>query len=123
MSERTYTVPDMSCGHCEQAVSSELREVAGVDAVDVDLDTKLVTAVESAGYGARRVAASNARGHDGADAGHHHRDEPLRVLTRRLTLAVVLTIPLALLAMAPPLRFAGWEWVALVLSTPVVFYS
>jgi len=63
MSERTYTVPDMSCGHCEQAVSSELREVAGVDAVDVDLDTKLVTvrghnlddaamraAIEEAGY-------------------------------------------------------------------------
>ncbi len=43
MSEITYTVPDMSCGHCEQAVSSELRDVAGVDAVDVDLDAKLVT--------------------------------------------------------------------------------
>ncbi len=43
MSEITYTVPDMSCGHCKQAVSAELREVAGVDAVDVDLDTKLVT--------------------------------------------------------------------------------
>src|SRR5262249_43526298 len=28
-----------------------------------------------------------------------------------------------LLAMVPPLQFAGWEWVALVLSTPVVFYA
>ena len=46
-----------------------------------------------------------------------------RVLTRRLTLAVVLTIPVALLAMVPPLQFAGWEWVALALSTPVVFYG
>ena len=43
MSEITYAVPDMSCGHCKQAVSSELGEVAGVDSVDVDLDTKLVT--------------------------------------------------------------------------------
>ena len=43
MSEITYTVPDMSCGHCKQSVSSELGEVAGVDSVDVDLDTKLVT--------------------------------------------------------------------------------
>ncbi len=43
MSEITYTVPGMSCSHCKQAVSSELREVAGVDAVYVDLDTKLVT--------------------------------------------------------------------------------
>ena len=32
-------------------------------------------------------------------------------------------MPVALLAMVPPLQFAGWEWVALALSTPVVFYS
>lgn len=43
MSEITYTVPAMSCAHCKQAVSSELAEVAGVDAVEVNLDTKLVT--------------------------------------------------------------------------------
>jgi copper chaperone CopZ len=53
----------MSCGHCKQAVSSELGDVAGVDSVDVDLETKLVTvrghdlddaalraAIEEAGY-------------------------------------------------------------------------
>lgn len=63
MTEITYTVPDMSCGHCKQAVSSELAGVAGVETVDVDLDTKLVTvrghdlddaalrgAIEEAGY-------------------------------------------------------------------------
>ena len=33
----------MSCAHCEHAVSSELREVPGVESVDVDLDAKLVT--------------------------------------------------------------------------------
>lgn len=36
-------VPGMSCDHCKHAVSSELGEVAGVDSVDVDLDTKQVT--------------------------------------------------------------------------------
>jgi copper chaperone len=63
MTEITYTVPEMSCGHCKQAVSSELAEIAGVDSVDVDLDSKLVTvrghdlddaelraAIEEAGY-------------------------------------------------------------------------
>ena len=35
----------------------------------------------------------------------------------------LLTVPLALLAMIPPLRFPGWEWVALALATPVVFWS
>jgi copper chaperone len=43
MTEITYAVPDMSCGHCKKALSSELQEVAGVETVDVDLDTKLVT--------------------------------------------------------------------------------
>ena len=55
--------------------------------------------------------------------GHHHEDEPLAVLTRRLLVAVALTIPVALLAMVPPLQFSGWEWVAFALSTPVVFYA
>jgi copper chaperone len=63
MTEITYTVPAMSCGHCKQAVSAELAAVASVDTVDVDLDTKLVTvrghdlddsalraAIEEAGY-------------------------------------------------------------------------
>ncbi len=43
MNELTYSVPDMSCGHCEQAVSTELQTVDGVDSVDVDLERKLVT--------------------------------------------------------------------------------
>ena len=39
----TYTVPGMSCGHCEKAVKTEVASVPGVAAVDVDLVTKLVT--------------------------------------------------------------------------------
>ena len=59
----TYTVPEMSCGHCKAAVMQEISAVAGVQSVDVDLDTKLVTvigkqlddealraAIEKAGY-------------------------------------------------------------------------
>ena len=42
MNEITYTVPGMSCGHCEAAVRGELQEVAGVESVSVDLGTKLV---------------------------------------------------------------------------------
>ena len=43
MTEITYTVPGMSCGHCEQAVGSALCEVSGVESVHVDLDAKVVT--------------------------------------------------------------------------------
>jgi copper chaperone len=65
----TYSVPGMSCGHCRAAITAEVTEVAGVDAVDVDLDTKivrisgehlddsaLVAAIDEAGYEAVRTA-------------------------------------------------------------------
>ncbi len=39
----TYRVPGMSCDHCKAAVTEELSAVAGVEAVGVDLETKLVT--------------------------------------------------------------------------------
>jgi copper chaperone len=63
MTEMTFSVRGMSCGHCKQAVSEELLAVDGVDSVDIDLDTKLVVihgseldrarlhaAIEEAGY-------------------------------------------------------------------------
>jgi copper chaperone CopZ len=43
MSEIAYSVPGLSCEHCERAVTSELLAVEGVDAVLVDLQTKLIT--------------------------------------------------------------------------------
>ena len=44
MSEtKTYTVPGINCGHCKAAVTRELEAVAGVESVDVDLESKLVT--------------------------------------------------------------------------------
>jgi copper chaperone len=39
----TYRVPGMSCGHCKSAIESEVGSVSGVEAVEVDLDAKLVT--------------------------------------------------------------------------------
>jgi copper chaperone CopZ len=70
MDTKTYSVPGMHCDHCEAAVSRELVAVTGVEGVDVDLGTKLVTvrgealddaaliaAIDEAGYDAERVAA------------------------------------------------------------------
>jgi copper chaperone CopZ len=63
MKEIAYTVPGMSCSHCEHAVTSELIRLTGVTSVDVDLGTKRVVvrgselddralraAIEEAGY-------------------------------------------------------------------------
>jgi copper chaperone len=40
---KTYSVPGVHCDHCKAAVTRELEAVAGVESVDVDLDSKLVT--------------------------------------------------------------------------------
>ena len=60
----TYTVAGMHCGHCVASVSEEVQEIAGVEDVDVVLETGALTvtstqsiddaavkaAVEEAGY-------------------------------------------------------------------------
>jgi Cu+-exporting ATPase len=116
----------MTCASCATRIEKKLNKLDGVEATvnfateratvhchdDVPVD-RLLGAVEAAGY--------HAHVHE-AHTGHHH-DEPLATLRRRLGVAIVLTVPIVLLAMVPPLRFGGWEWVALALSTPVVFYS
>jgi copper chaperone CopZ len=61
---RTYTVTGMTCGHCVASVTEEVQEIAGVEDVDVVLETGRLTvtaqpdvddaavkaAVEEAGY-------------------------------------------------------------------------
>jgi copper chaperone len=39
MTESTYTVTGMSCGHCVSAVTEEVTKIDGVEHVDVDLDS------------------------------------------------------------------------------------
>jgi copper chaperone len=43
MSTLTYSVPSVSCAHCQAAITEEVSVLAGVEAVDVDLETKTVT--------------------------------------------------------------------------------
>jgi copper chaperone CopZ len=38
-----YSVPGISCGHCRTAITGEVTLLAGVSAVDVDLEAKVVT--------------------------------------------------------------------------------
>ncbi len=63
MIERTYTVTGMTCAHCVLSVREEVGEIAGVEAIDVDLatgrlavrgdgldDAAIAVAVAEAGY-------------------------------------------------------------------------
>ncbi len=40
---KEFTIRDMSCGHCAQAITKEVLAVQGVQQVNVDLGTKLVS--------------------------------------------------------------------------------
>ncbi len=44
----TYTVTGMTCSHCVQAVTSEISELPGVGAVEVDLPTGTVKVTSEA---------------------------------------------------------------------------
>jgi copper chaperone CopZ len=39
----SYTVPAIHCAHCAMSIREEVGEVDGVESVDVDLETKVVT--------------------------------------------------------------------------------
>lgn len=43
MNSVTYTVPNISCGHCVHTIKTELVTLTGVARVDAQADTKQVT--------------------------------------------------------------------------------
>jgi copper chaperone CopZ len=57
MSDRSYTVKGMTCGHCKAAVTEEISELGGVTGVDVDLESGLVT-VHGEGFTDQEVVAA-----------------------------------------------------------------
>jgi copper chaperone CopZ len=59
-----YRVDGMSCEHCVVAVTAEVGEVAGVQAVDVDLETKLVRVSGAAIDDSAVIAAIDEAGYD-----------------------------------------------------------
>lgn len=62
----TYSVPDMSCQHCVDAITTEVSKVDGVTGVTVDLAAKIVVVV--GGLESSIVSAIDDAGFDVADA-------------------------------------------------------
>jgi copper chaperone len=63
-----YRVDGMSCEHCKAAVTGEVGEVAGVQSVEVDLDSKLVRVTGADIDDAAVVAAIDEAGYDAVPA-------------------------------------------------------
>ncbi len=122
--QTTLALEGMTCASCAARVERTLNNLDGVEAtVNFATETAAVSydpaqvepallleAVEKIGYHAQpKDAHEHAHVHDAAPT--------------TLAVALVLSVPLVLMAMVAPLQFAGWEWLSLVLATPVVFWS
>ncbi len=105
----------MSCASCVASVERALNRLDGVEAT-VNLATERAAVRFDP---ARTSSAELTRAVE--EIGYSVDVERLRPPTWPLALAATLTIPLALIAMIPALRFGGWEWVTFALATPVVF--
>jgi Cu+-exporting ATPase len=124
-------IEGMTCASCAARIEKKLNKLDGVEAsvnyateeASVRFDParvqleQLIGAVETIGYGAAvpRTATDGVRTEEPKDA--------LRAVRRRLIPAAVLTAPLTLLSLVPPVQFSGWEWVAFALATPVVLWA
>ena len=42
MTTVTYSVPAISCGHCTHTIETEVGELAGVQSVKAEIDTRMV---------------------------------------------------------------------------------
>lgn len=58
MTEKTFTVEGMSCGHCKAAVEHELNSLSGVERSNADLERGTVEVA----YDEARVTTEDIRG-------------------------------------------------------------
>ena len=115
----------MTCSSCAVRIERKLNKVPGVTATvnyateratislpeDVSVDDA-IHVIKAAGYSAELMQDFPVSD-----------DTALRVLRRRLIWSAALAIPVIAMAMIPAFQFPYWQWVSLVLATPVVWWG
>jgi Cu+-exporting ATPase len=123
VTEITLELEGMTCASCAGRIERGLNDLEGVQAsVNLATEKAAVRYDESSLDVDALLAAVEAAGYRASPAGVRE-DEQRDTVRTRLALAAALTVPLALVAMVPPLQFDGWEWLAFALATPVVFVA
>ncbi len=117
-------IEGMTCAACAARIGRGLTGLEGVEDANVNYAT--ARAVVSYDPALVTLAAFNATieglGYAIADPDDDAADRELAQLARRLAVSVVLTVPIVAISMVPALGFSGWEWVAGILATPVVWW-
>ncbi|SNC73354.1 Cu+-exporting ATPase [Kytococcus aerolatus] len=135
-------ITGMTCASCANRIERKLNKLDGVTAsvnyateqasveAPPELDpATLLETVEKAGYGATLPTPEPepGTGRDGAataeDTEPDALDPETAALRQRLLVSAVLTIPVILMAMVPPLQFTHWQWLSLTLAAPVVVWG
>ena len=116
-------VSGMTCASCAARIQKKLNKMDGVQA-SVNYATERAHVVTSVGVGVDDlIGVVQKTGYDARipdpDAKPLDRAAQIR---RRLIVAVMLGVPLVAISMVPVLQFPGWQWAALALATPVVFW-
>jgi P-type Cu+ transporter len=120
--ELELAISGMTCASCASRVERKLNKLDGVTA-SVNYATEkatvsfpgsvsaddLIATVEAAGYSARLPEPEA--------------PDESRTLRLRLIVAVALAVPVVALSMVPAFQFEGWQWLSLVLATPVVGWA
>lgn len=127
----------MTCASCAARIEKKLNKLDGVQAsvnyatekaqviapVAVEIAT-LIAEIEQAGYTAQLSSPCTCATQPGdLEVKAVADDHGLTTLRQRLIGAVGLSVPVILMAMIPALQFRYWQWLSLVLATPVVAWA
>src|ERR1035437_10296438 len=128
----------MTCASCAARIEKKLNKLDGVSAT-VNYATEkakvtyagtvspqnLIATIEATGYTAAlpvpKVSSATAAG--SADAEQDEKDDEFSRLRQRLVISALLSLPVLLMSMIPPLQFYNWQWLALTLASPVVVWG
>src|ERR1035437_3639859 len=126
------------CASCAVRIEKKLNKLDGVSAT-VNYATEkakvtyagtvspqnLIATIEATGYTAAlpvpKVSSATAAG--SADAEQDEKDDEFSRLRQRLVISALLSLPVLLMSMIPPLQFYNWQWLALTLASPVVVWG
>ncbi|WP_432560357.1 heavy metal translocating P-type ATPase [Granulicoccus sp. GXG6511] len=118
-------IEGMTCASCAVRVEKKLNKVEGVNA-SVNYATEkaridllepvpvedLIAVVEKTGYKAAVPQPDDPE-----------RPDPVVQLRRDLIMSAVLTVPVVAISMVPAFQFPGWQWLVMILTTPVVLFG
>ncbi|GDY74312.1 hypothetical protein SAV31267_037970 [Streptomyces avermitilis] len=136
-SQVELTIGGMTCASCAARVEKKLNRMDGVTATvnfatekarvsypaEVEVADLIATVVKT-GYTATEPPPPRPEAPEEPQPSRASEEDPeLTSLRGRLTVSVLLALPVVLLSMIPALQFDNWQWLSLTLAAPVVVWG